>query len=78
MFRARLEAVLAVLFAVAAVSAAIWPTWIEGLTKFEPDGGSGEAEWWVVVLLGAMALTSAVFARRHYRAFGARARSDAI
>jgi hypothetical protein len=67
MLRARVETVLAALFAIAAVGTAISPTWIERLTGLEPDGGSGETEWWAVAL-AAMALTAALLARRDYRA----------
>ena len=42
MNRSRVEGVVAVLFAVAAVATAVWPTWIEAVLRFEPDGGSGE------------------------------------
>jgi hypothetical protein len=66
--RVRLELILAMVFAVAAVASAIWPTWIESLTGLEPDSGSGEAEWWIVIALGAAALIAAALARRDYRA----------
>jgi hypothetical protein len=50
--RARLELGLSAVFAVLAVVSLIWPTWIESLTGLEPDKGSGEVEWWIVVILG--------------------------
>lgn len=68
MIRARLEAVLAALFAIAAAATAIWPTWIEDLTGLEPDKGTGETEWWLVVVLGAAALAAGMLARRDLRA----------
>lgn len=68
MLRARLEMVLAVLAAIAAVATAIWPTWVETLTRLEPDGGSGETEWQLVVTLVAVAVAAAVLARRDLRA----------
>ena len=74
MLRARLEIALAVLFALGAIATMIWPTWIEDLSGLEPDKGSGEAEWWLVALLGLAAAISAVFARRDLRAL--RARTD--
>jgi len=67
MLRARLETAFAVLFAMAAIATTIWPTWIEGLTRLEPDGGSGETEWQFVLVLGVAATAAAVFARRDYR-----------
>jgi hypothetical protein len=71
MLRARLEVVLAVLFALGAVATMIWPTWIESLTGLEPDRGTGEAEWWLVALLGLAAVATALLARRDLRALRA-------
>jgi hypothetical protein len=68
MIRARIELILAALFAAGAVATIIWPTWIESLTGLEPDKGTGEAEWWLVALLGVAALGAAVLARRDLRA----------
>jgi hypothetical protein len=65
---ARLELALTLLLTVAAVATVIWPTWLETLTRLEPDGGSGEAEWWLVLLLGLAALASAAASRRAYGA----------
>jgi hypothetical protein len=56
-----------VLFTLASIATAIWPTWIETLTRLEPDGGSGETEWQIVIALGAAALVAAVLARRDHR-----------
>jgi hypothetical protein len=71
MLRARLEVVLAVLFALGAGATMIWPTWIESLTGLEPDRGTGEAEWWLVALLGLAAVATALLARRDLRALRA-------
>jgi hypothetical protein len=71
MLKVRLETALATVFAVAAVATMIWPTWIESVTRLEPDGGSGTAEWWLVIVLGLLAVVSALLARRHYRALTA-------
>jgi hypothetical protein len=67
MLRPRLEAALSALFAVLTVATAIWPTWFEGLTGLEPDGGSGSTEWGVVIALGAVAVAFGLLARRHLR-----------
>jgi hypothetical protein len=60
--------VLAVLAAIAAVVTAVWPTWIETLTRLDPDGGSGETEWQLVVALVVVTVAAAVLARRDLRA----------
>jgi hypothetical protein len=67
MLRARIETALAVLFTMAAIATAVWPRWIETLTRLEPDGGSGETEWQIVIALGAAALAAAALARRDFR-----------
>jgi ABC-type branched-subunit amino acid transport system permease subunit len=68
MVRARLELGLGALFALGAVATAIWPTWLESLTGLEPDAGTGEAEWWLVVLLGVAAVVAGLLGRRDLRA----------
>jgi len=68
MIRARIELVLAVLFGIATVATIIWPTWIESLTTLEPDKGSGEAEWWLIIVLGSVAVAASLLARRDFRA----------
>jgi hypothetical protein len=67
-FRARLETVLSGLFVVAAAVTLVWPTWIEFLTGLELDKGSGESEWWLVVLFGFAAVMAGLLARRDFRA----------
>jgi len=71
MLRARIEIALAALLAVATIATAIWPTWIEGLFGLEPDGGSGETEWWIVAVLAVATIATAALARRDLRARGA-------
>jgi hypothetical protein len=77
MIRARIELVLAALFALGALATLIWPTWIESLTRLEPDNGSGEAEWWLVALLGLAALVAGLLARRDLRVARLSGASDA-
>lgn len=72
MLRARVEIVLAALFSVAAAATLIWPTWLESLTGLEPDNGSGEAEWWLVAVLGVAAVVAGLLARRDLRALRTR------
>jgi hypothetical protein len=68
MFKARIETGLAVVAGALAVVTLFWPTWIEALFGVEPDGGSGEAEWWIVAILALAAVMSGFLARRDYRA----------
>jgi hypothetical protein len=68
MKKARLELVLALAFGALAVAAGLWPTWVEQVTGLEPDGGSGQAEWWLVAVFAMLALSAAVLSRRSFRA----------
>jgi hypothetical protein len=67
MLRARVEACLAIIAATLTIVTMLWPTWIESLTGFEPDGGNGEAEWLLTFVFAAIAALSALLARRDYR-----------
>ena len=67
MLKARIETVLAVVAGVLAVVTLLWPTWIESLFGVAPDAGSGEAEWWIVVVFAVVAIASALLARRELR-----------
>jgi hypothetical protein len=68
MLKARIETGLAVVAGVLAVATIIWPTWIETLFGVEPDGGSGEAEWWIVAVFALVGVMSGLLARRDYMA----------
>jgi hypothetical protein len=67
MGRARVEAVLGAIAMLLAIATAVWPSWIEGLTGLEPDGGSGEAEWLLVAGLVIVAIAAGLMARRDFR-----------
>ena len=67
MLRARLEVVLSALVGIATIVTAVWPRWIEGVFGFDPDGGNGSAEWWIVATLAVIALGTAALARRDLR-----------
>jgi hypothetical protein len=67
MVRARIELGLSAVFAVLTAATFIWPTWIESLTGLEPDAGTGETEWWIVVLLGLVTIAFGVTGARDYR-----------
>jgi hypothetical protein len=75
MVRPRLETVLATTLAVLAMMTLFWPSWIERLIGLEPDGGSGEAEWGIVVLFAVFALAAGLLARRDYRLAALRSRA---
>ncbi len=60
--------VLAILFAIATVAAAVDPRWIEDLFEASPDERSGESEWWIAAILGALALTAIAITRSRWRA----------
>jgi hypothetical protein len=63
----RIEVVLAIVFALLAVSAIVDPQWIEHLLKFDPDSGSGDAEWLVTTAFGMASLVAALSAGRDSR-----------
>ena len=65
--RARIEIVLSALLGTATIVTALWPTWIERLFGFDPDGGSGAAEWWIVAVLAVITVAAAALARRDLR-----------
>jgi hypothetical protein len=68
MLKARIETALAVVAGVLALATLVWPTWLETLFGVEPDGGSGVAEWWLVVALALVALVAGLLARRDFAA----------
>lgn len=53
--------------AVLTVVTFIRPTWIESLTGLEPDGGTGETEWWLALVFAAAAMALLLMARRDRR-----------
>ena len=65
--RARIEIVLAAILGMATILTAVWPNWIEGLFGFDPDGGNGTTEWWIVVALAGTTIAVAALARRDLR-----------
>ena len=64
MLRVRIEIAVSALLGTATILTAVWPTWIEGLFGFDPDGGNGSAEWWIVAVL-AVATVAAIVLTRH-------------
>ena len=67
MLRARIEIVLSALLGTATIVTAVWPTWIEGMFGFDPDGGNGMAEWGIVAVLAVITVAAAALARRDLR-----------
>ena len=53
------------LFANITIVTALWPDWIERIAGFS-DGGSGSAEWALVVVFGAVSVIAAVPSRRDH------------
>lgn len=69
--RMRIEVVLAIVFALLAVSTIVDPQWIEHVLEFDPDSGSGDAEWLVTAAFGMASLVAALFAGRDLRLLAA-------
>jgi hypothetical protein len=57
------ESALALVSLAALVITLISKSWIETVTGLDPDGGSGAAEWAVVVALTAVTISTVVLAR---------------
>jgi hypothetical protein len=57
------ESALALVSLAALVITLISKSWIETLTGLDPDGGSGAAEWAVVVALTAVTISALAIAR---------------
>jgi hypothetical protein len=69
--RMRIEVVLAIVFAILTVATIVDPQWIEQLFAFEPDKGSGDAEWLVSLAFGMASLVASVFAGRDWKLLAA-------
>ncbi len=65
--RLRFEKALAYLSAGLALLTLIWRDWIELVFRIDPDGGSGAAEWAVVVALATLSVACAALARADRR-----------
>jgi hypothetical protein len=65
--RYRLQVIFAAASVILTIAAAILPAWIERLTGLEPDGGSGELEWLLAVVPGALSIAFGVLAYRTRR-----------
>ena len=62
--RVRIEIAVSALLGAATILTAVWPTWLEGLFGFDPDGGNGSAEWWIVAVF-AVTTVAAIALTRH-------------
>lgn len=71
--RVRIEIALSALLGTATILTAVWPTWIEDLLGFDPDGGNGTAEWGIVAVLAVITVAVAAVARRDVRVVRRRA-----
>ena len=65
--RVRIESAVSALLGMATILTAVWPTWIEGLFGFDPDGGNGTAEWWIVAVLAATTVAAIALTRHDLR-----------
>jgi hypothetical protein len=65
------ETAFASLGSVSVVLTLVWPDWIETVFHVDPDGGKGGVEWLVAGTLLAVAVTSALLARRDGRRLAA-------
>ena len=74
--RARIEIVLAAILGMATILTAAWPDWIEGLFRFDPDGGNGTTEWWIVVVLAVATVAVTALARHDLRVIRSRTSID--
>ena len=59
--------VATVVAVVAGVLSLVDPQWIERLFEVSPDEGSGEAEWWMTAVAGAVAVGSLLTTRWRWR-----------
>ncbi|HKA44321.1 MAG TPA: hypothetical protein VKF40_20220 [Burkholderiales bacterium] len=66
-FRLRIEVGLGIACALLAALTAAVPDWFEVLFAFEPDKGSGEAEWLLVTALAVVAVVCGILARAEWR-----------
>ncbi|MBS0341503.1 MAG: ABC transporter permease [Proteobacteria bacterium] len=64
--RVKVEAALSLACALLAVLTGFVPDWIERIFDASPDGGSGEAEWGIVIIFAAAALMAGWAARREW------------
>lgn len=65
--RVRIEIAVSALLGAATILTAVWPTWLEGLFGLDPDGGNGNAEWWIVAALAVTTLAAIALARHDLR-----------
>ena len=65
--QAKLETGVAIVAAALLVLTLITREWIELLTGWDPDGGSGALEWGIVVVLAVIAVGLSLRARSDWR-----------
>jgi hypothetical protein len=65
--RFRIERTLAIATSVMCAITAVWPDWIETVSGFDPDHGSGWAEWVACGVLAVAAISFGLLARADHR-----------
>ena len=75
--RWKIEAIAAALFAIAAAVTAVAPQWMEAL-GFDPDHGSGAAEWAIVAVFGVAFVVLTMASSVHLRRFRALALAGTV
>jgi hypothetical protein len=65
--QAKIEAGVAILAAALLVLTLVTREWIELLTGWDPDGGSGALEWLIVAVLAVIAIALSLRARSDWR-----------
>jgi uncharacterized membrane protein YozB (DUF420 family) len=62
-----IEVILATVIGGLAVLTAVWPSWFEGLSATDPDGGDGALEWTITLGCVAVAVSVALISRWEWR-----------
>lgn len=70
-----IELAVAIAGGVLTALTAIWPSWIERIVGYSPDGGNGDSEWALVLTLAALTLASSALSARTWLRHARQART---